>query len=133
MQFNKYTHTHTHTYTERTGHRGRETGNGDGNRDGGEDGRKDEYENEHKGKDGGENLEEDGGEREPGSLRSCNRGESEDARRWATPASNQQPQLQDSISQRDRRIMLRAIVQEREEKDRIGEGGGEAKECKTPR
>ena len=51
-----------------------------------------------------------GGEREPGNLRSGNRGGSEYARGGATPASNQQPQLQDPTSQQDRRIMRRTRV-----------------------
>ena len=42
---------------------------------------------------GDESRDEAGGEREPGNLRSCKRGGSEDARGGAAPTSNQQPQL----------------------------------------
>ena len=44
--------------------------------------------------------------------------------------SNQQPQPQNPMPQQDRRIMLRTRAQGREARDRIGEGGGEAKERK---
>ena len=89
----------------RTWHQGRERGNGEGSGYGGED----DYGDEHEGRDeggngsgsgngrenGDENREEDGGERGPGNIRSGNRGGSENARRWAMPTSNQQPQSQD--------------------------------------
>ena len=74
---------------------------------------------------GDENIHEGGGEREPGNLRSGNRGGSEDSRRRATPTSNQQPQPQDPTPKRDRRIILRTRAQGREARARIGEGGGE--------
>ena len=45
-------------------------------------------------------------EREPGNLRSGNRGGSEDARREVTTTSNRQPQPQDPTLQEDHRIML---------------------------
>ena len=68
---------------------------------------------------------EGGGEREPAS---------EDARRWATRTSNLKPQPQDPTLQRDHRIILRTInrVQGRKARDRIGEGGGEAKKRMKP-
>ena len=132
----------------RTGHQDSEGGNGDGNRNGSGDRREDEYGDGHEGRDGGEdesrnwsrsgnlsrsgsgrkneddNRVEGGGESEPGNLRSGNRGGSKDAKRWATPTNNQQPQPQDLTP---RRIMLRTRAQRRAVKDRIGEGGGEAK------
>ena len=49
-----------------------------------------------------------------------------------TPTSNQQPQPQDPTSQRERRIMRRVRAQGRQARDRIGEGGGEAKKRKQP-
>ena len=106
---------------------------------GGGDGREDEYGDEHDTRDGGENWsghesrngredgdekrDEGGGEKEPGNLRSGNRGGSEDARRRAAPTSNQQPQPQDPTPQRGRRIMGRTRVQRREARGRIEEGG----------
>ena len=72
------------------------------------------------------------GEREAGNLRSGDSGRSEDARRRATPTSDQQPQSQDPSTQRDRRNILRARAQGREARDRIGEDGGEAKKRKKP-
>ena len=48
-----------------------------------------------------------------GDLRNDGRGGSEDAREETTPASSQQPQLQDPISQRGRRIMRKARAQGR--------------------
>ena len=68
-----------------------------------------------------------------GNLRSGNRGGSEEARRRATPASNEQPQPKNTTPQRDRRIMLRtrAQGQEGEGHDR-GEGGKETKKRKEP-
>ena len=50
----------------------------------------------------------------------------------ATPTSNQQPQPQDPMPQRDRRIMRRTRAQGREAKEEIGEGRGEAKKRKKP-
>ena len=91
----------------RTGHQGWERGYGDGNRDGGGDGREYEHGDEHEGRDGSRNgsgngrengdesRDEGGGEREPGNLRSGNRGWLKDARRRATRSSNQQPKPQD--------------------------------------
>ena len=58
---------------------------------------------------------------------------SKDARRRATPRSNQQlQQLLEPTPQRDRRIMLRTInrAHGREARDRIGGGEGEAKKRK---
>ena len=69
------------------------------------------------------------GERETGNLRSDSpgtRGGVEDATEGTTPTSNPQRQPQDSIPQRDRRIMRRTRSQRRKARDRIGEGGGEA-------
>ena len=84
-------------------HEGWKEGNDDRNTGGGGDGREDEYGDEHEGSDGGENgsgngsgngrengnekINEGGGEREPGNLRSGNRGGSEDVRRWAKPTN----------------------------------------------
>ena len=48
------------------------------------------------------------------------------------PTSNQRPQLKGRTPQRDRRIMRRATAQGREARDRIGEGGGEAKTRRKP-
>ena len=127
-------------------HQGRKGENGDGNRDAGENRGEDECGNKQEGRDGGENGSGNGngnrrenggenrdggrGEREPGNLRSSNRGGSQDAR---TPTSNQQPQPQDPTPQRDRRIMLKNRAQGREARYRIGEGGGEAKKRKKLR
>ena len=128
----------------RTGHHIREGGNGDRGRDGGVDRREDEYGDEHEGRYGGkngsgsgirngdENRDEGGGERKPGNLRSDNRGGSEDATRRATPTSNQQPQLQDPMPQRDSRIVLRTRAQGREARGRVGESVRETKKLKKP-
>ena len=96
-------------------------------RDGGGDGREDEYGDEHEGRDrgkngsgsgsgnGDENRDEGGGEREPENLRSGYRGGLlEDARRRATPTSNQQSQPQDPTPQRDCCIMLRTRPEPRD-------------------
>ena len=82
---------------------------------------------------GDENKEEGGEKREPGNRRSGNRGGGlKDAREGATPTSNQQSQSQDATPQQGRRIMRRTRAQGREVRDRIGKGGGEAKERKKP-
>ena len=60
-------------------------------------------------------------DREPGS---------EDVGRWATRTSNQQPQPQDPTPPGNRWIMLRTRIQRREARDRIGEGGEQAKKSK---
>ena len=48
-------------------------------------------EGENGSRNGDDNRDESGGEREPAVLRSVNRGGSEDERRWAMPTSNQHP------------------------------------------
>ena len=126
-----------------TGHQGRGGGNGGGNRDGGWDGREGKYgdvnESRYGGENGGgngrengdENRYDGGGQEEPSTLRNGNGGGTEDARRWATPTCNQQLQPQDPMPQRAGRIMLKKTrAQERETRERIGEGGGEAKKRK---
>ena len=50
----------------------------------------------------------------------------EDARRRATPKSNEQPQPQDPTPQRDHCIMLKTRAQGQAARDRIGKGEGEA-------
>ena len=77
----------------------------------------------------GENRHEN---KEPGNLRSDYRGGLEDARRQATPTSNQQPHPQDPMPQRDRRIMPKTRAQGREARDGIGEGRGEVKKRNKP-
>ena len=81
---------------------------------------------------GDENIYGDGGERKAGNLRSDIRGGSEAARRRITQTSNQQPQPQNPMPQRDHRIILTARSQEREARDRVGKGGEEGKKRKKP-
>ena len=108
-----------------------------GTRTGGGGGRKEEIRDEQEGEHGSENgrddnRDEDGGEREHGNLKSGIRGGSEDTRRRATPTNNQQAQPQDPTPQRDRRIMLRTTARGREARNKIREGGREAKKRKKP-
>ena len=56
--------------------------------------------------------------------------ESEDAKRRATPTTNQQPQPQDPTHQRFHCTMLRVRAQGWKERNIIGQGGEEAQNCK---
>ena len=124
----------------RTGPRGRGGGNGDGDRYGAWDGNEDRNEGGDGNGDGdgewdGEGDKkgrEDGGEREPGSLRSDSRSGAEDTTERATPAINQQPHPQGTTHQQDRRNIWRTGSQGREARDKLVEGGGEAKKRKEP-
>ena len=99
------------------------------------DGNDHEYGNGHEGSNGSENWsgngdenrEESGWGREPGNFGTGNRGGSDDVRGGPTLTSNPQPEPQDPAPQRHRRIMRRTRAQGRETRDRVGEGGSEAK------
>ena len=121
----------------RTGHKGRGGENGDGNRDGtgtgtstwtGKNTRAGVGVRRGAGMGTRIEIKGWGGER-AWNLRSGNRGGSEDARRGATPTSNQQLQPQNPMPQRDRRIISRTRGQGKKARDRIGEGGGEGEKA----
>ena len=92
---------------------------GDEHGDGGENGRDN----------GDENGEEGGREREPGNLRSGYKG---GIGRKTREGGRRQRVTGTHSRKTRRRIMLRTRAQGREARDRIREGGGEAKKLKEP-